>query len=212
MEPQLLTPFKPALRDYAKEALEQRGVRVHLGEAVTAVEPTRVHLRSGKTIATHTVVWAAGLRGQPLTASLGTEIEHGRPRTQPDLSIAGHPEVFLAGDMAAIKDTRTSNHLPQLGSVAQQSGQRAGENIALLAAGRRTKPFKFKDQGTMAMIGAGDAVVQRPSGRTLTGKPAWLAWKGVHLMLLAGGEQKAATLVEWGRGYLGRSKRRLSSS
>jgi NADH dehydrogenase len=121
------------------------------------------------------------------------------------LSLRGHPEVFLAGDMALIGDPKTGEPLPQLGSVAQQSGHRAGENIALLAADRPSKPFEYRDKGTMAMIGRGHAVVQMRSGRTLTGRPAFMAWRAVHLMLLKGGEQKAGTLLEWGKSYLRRA-------
>jgi NADH dehydrogenase len=210
MEPHLLAPFKPRLREYARRALEQRGVQVHLGEAVQAVEPTRVHLKSGATMKAHTMVWAAGLQSTPLVRSLGLALEKQRLRAEPDLSLSGHPEVFLAGDMALIRDTKTGEQLAQLGSVAQQSGHQAGENIALLATGRRTQAFVYKDKGTMAIIGTGDAIVQLASGRTMTGKAAWLAWKGVHLMLLAGGEQKARTLLSWAKNLTGRSSRQLS--
>ncbi len=203
MAPELLTSFDPKLRRYAKHALQRRGVRVHLGDAVEEVGPDRIHLRSGVSLATRTVVWAAGLKGHPLAKLLGATLESGRPATEPDLSLTGHPEVFLAGDMFMVRDSKTGDGLPQLGSVAQQSGQRAGKNIARLVAGKSTEAFEYKDKGTMAIIGTGDAIVQLRSGRTLTRRPAWLAWKGVHLMLLAGGEQKARTLLEWGKGYTG---------
>jgi NADH dehydrogenase len=204
MKTDLLTPFKPVLRKHAERALERRGVRVKLGEPVAAVEGTRVHLRSGEVIKAHTTVWAAGLQANPVAASLSAQLAQGRPVTEPDLSLAGHPEVFLAGDIAMIKDRKTGEALPQLGSVAQQSGAQASENIARLVRGEPTQPFAYKDKGTMAMIGKGEAVVQLKSGRTLTGKPAWLAWKGIHLMLLRGGEQKARTLIEWTGGSVGK--------
>jgi NADH dehydrogenase len=196
MQSSLLTSFKQHLRDHTKTVLEQHGVGVHLGEAVTGVTPTRLLLRSGREVKTHTVVWAAGVQASPVAQSLGT-YEGNRPGTEPDLSLPGHPEVFVAGDIGRIVDDKSGAPLPQMGSVAQQSGQRAGENIALAARGRSTRPFRYTDKGTMAMIGRGEAIVQLRSGRTLTGKPAWLAWKAVHLMLLKGGEQKARTLLEW---------------
>lgn len=206
---ELLTAFAPKLRKYAEQALVNRGIEVHLGEPVAAVDPTRLRLVTGEAVNTHTVVWAAGLQSHSLAGVFDDVPAGERPAVQPDLSVSGHPEVFLAGDLAKILDTRTGNHLPQLGSVAQQSGKTAAENIALLAEGRSTKSFVYKDKGTMAMIGRGDAIVQLQSGRTMTGKPAWAAWNGVHLMLLAGGEQKAQTAVEWGKGLLGWSTREV---
>ena len=205
--PSLLSPFKPILQQYARDALERRGVVVHLDDAVTQVTATTVTLRSGSVLRAHTVIWSAGLQGHPLPRTMGLPLEEGRPVTHPDLSISNYPEVFLAGDMARHKDYKDSTYLPQLGSVAQQAGQRAAENIALLVAGKATEPFKYSDRGTMAMIGRGDAIVQFRTGRTLTGRPAWAAWRAVHLMLLAGGEQQARTALEWGRARIGRSKR-----
>ncbi|HEY7269947.1 MAG TPA: NAD(P)/FAD-dependent oxidoreductase [Dehalococcoidia bacterium] len=200
MEPELLTSFQPELRSYARSALEDRGVQVHLNEAVSEVEQVRVRLRSGETLSSRAVIWAAGLQANPVAQSLGTAVDR-RIETEPDLSIARHPEVFVAGDMAHIHGSDSEDALPQLGSVAQQSGRTAGENIGRLAAKRKTRPFEYKDKGTMAIIGRGDALVQLSSGRTLTGKPAFVAWKGVHLMLLKGGEQKASTLIEWAKSY-----------
>jgi NADH dehydrogenase len=209
MQSEPLGAFKPNLRQYAREALERRGVILHLGDTAIRIAPTRVSLKSGAELRAHTVIWSAGLQGHSLPESMGLPLDKGRPSTKPDLSLSGHPEVFLAGDMALHREQETGSHLPQLGSVAQQAGRRAGENIALLARGKATRPFKYSDKGSMAMIGHGDAVVQFRSGRTLTGKPAWAAWRAVHLMLLAGGEQKARTAIEWARGRVGRSNRRL---
>jgi NADH dehydrogenase len=115
-----------------------------------------------------------------------------------DLSLPGHPEVFAVGDVALITDSKTGAQLPQLGSVAQQAGRQAGSNIARLVAGEAAEPFVYQDKGTMATIGRGAAVVQLPKHQTLTGHAAWLAWLGVHLALLSGGEEKASTLVDWG--------------
>ena len=116
---------------------------------------------------------------------------------QPDLSVAGHPEVFAVGDIAWITDTKTGTVLPQLGSVALESGHHAGENIARLAGGSKTEPFKYFDKGTMATIGRGAAVMQGPHGRTMKGKSAWLAWGSVHLALLSTGEDRAKSVVDW---------------
>jgi NADH dehydrogenase len=203
---QLLTPFKPKLQDYAKRSLERRKVVVHLGEGVTEVEPTRVHLKSGETINSHTLVWAAGLQANPLVQELGQQLVRGRVSTEPDLSVTGHPDVFAVGDIALNTDSKTKDQLPQLGSVALQAGTYAGENINRLIDGKQTKPFEYKDKGTMATIGRGAAVVEFKSGRTMTGRAAWLAWLGVHLTLLSGGEQKANAIVDWGWDVLSRGK------
>jgi NADH:quinone reductase (non-electrogenic) len=205
----LLGPFKPNLQEYTKKALEERGVQVHLGEGVVEIEPTRVHLKSGAVVKAHTLVWGAGIAANPIGAQLGVELERGRVPVNNDLSLPGRAEVFVIGDVAMITDAKTDTKLPQLGSVALQAGTHAGANIGRLVKGRTTEPFKYTDKGTMATIGRGAAVVQFRRGRTMTGRPAWLAWNTVHLMLLSGGEQKIQTFLIWGRDRLthGRRKR-----
>jgi len=196
--PSLFGMFKESLRAYAKEELEKRGVEVLLEEIVASVEPTRVTLESGTVLEAHTLVWGAGLQASPIAQSLGVELEKGnRIAAEPDLSLAGHPEVFPVGDIAWITDTKSKDVLPQLGSVALQAGEHAGENIALRVAGKETKPFGYFDKGTMATIGHGSAVIQLPRGRTLKGRAAWLAWGTVHLALLSTGEDRAKAVVDW---------------
>jgi NADH:ubiquinone reductase (H+-translocating) len=196
--PELMPMFKTAIRSYTKKALEDRGVEVLLGEVVASVEPTRVTLKSGTVIEAHTLIWGAGLQASPIGEMLGVELQHGnRVPAEPDLSIPGHPEVFAVGDIAWITDTKTNEVLPQLGSVALQAGERAGENIARLLDGKDTEPFVYHDKGTMATIGRGTAVVQTRGGRTLKGKTASLAWGAVHLALLSTGEDRAKAVVDW---------------
>jgi NADH:ubiquinone reductase (H+-translocating) len=196
--PELFGMFHQKLRDYTKEALEKRGVDVVLGEIVDSVEPTRVKLKSGKVLEAHTLIWGAGLQANPIVQSLGLDLEKGnRIGVEPDLSIPEHPEAFAVGDIAWITDSKTDEILPQLGSVALQAGDHAGENIARRIAGKETKPFRYHDKGTMATIGRGAAVVQLPRGRTLTGEPAFLAWGAVHLALLSTGEDRAKSVIDW---------------
>ena len=107
-----------------------------------------------------------------------------------------HPEVYVLGDVAAITDAKTEQVLPQLGSVAMQSGEHAGE-IARRIASKEPNPFKYKDKGTMATIGRGAAVVQMLGGRTMTGKKAQAAWGAVHLALLPTNEDRAKAVVDW---------------
>jgi NADH dehydrogenase len=194
----VLSMFKKSLQTYAKKALEKRTVEVMLGEVVESIEPTRVRLKSGKVLNAHTLIWGAGLQANPLASGLGLALEHGnRVAVGPDVSLPGHPEVYGVGDIAWITDTKTNTVLPQLGSVALQAGEQAGENITRSLRGKKTEPFKYRDKGTMATIGRKAAVVQLPRGRTIKGTTAWLAWGSVHLALLSTGEDRARAIVDW---------------
>jgi NADH dehydrogenase len=196
--PTLFPMFKENLRTYTEKALEDRTVEVMVGEVVESITPTRVKLKSGTVIEAHTLVWGAGLQGNQLVQSLGLELERGnRIGVGPDLRVNGHPEVFAVGDIAAIADAKTNEVLPQLGSVALQSGEHAGETIARIAAGKEPEPFKYRDKGTMATIGRGAAVVQMLGGRTMKGKKAQVAWGTVHLALLPTNEDRAKAVVDW---------------
>jgi NADH dehydrogenase len=196
--PELFPMFKPKLREYAAKALADRTVEVRTGTAVSSVSPTRVTLKSGDVLAAHTLVWGAGLLGNPLAESLGLELQRGnRIAVGPDLTLADRPEVYVVGDVAAITDSKSGQVLPQLGSVALQSGEHAGETIAHRIAGKKTKPFSYRDKGTMAAIGRGAAVVQMLRGRTMTGLKAQLAWGTVHLALLPTNEDRAKAVVSW---------------
>ena len=201
--PELFPMFKPDIREYTEKALAKRDVEVMTGEIVEQIEPTRVTLKSGTVLPAHTLVWGAGLQGNELVRSLGLELEKGnRIAVDDELRIPAHPEVYVVGDIAAITDQKTSQVLPQLGSVALQSGEHAGETIAHLVAGKKTKPFKYRDKGTMATIGRGAAVVQMMGGRTMKGKAAQAAWGAVHLALLPTNEDRAKAVVDWaGAGF-----------
>jgi NADH dehydrogenase len=196
--PAIFPMFKPNLRAYAEEALAKRGVEVHTGEVVASVTPRRVTLKSGTVLDAHTLVWGAGLQGNQLVQALGIELGRGnRIIVDDELRIPSDPEVYAVGDVAAITDAKTGQVLPQLGSVALQSGEHAGETIARKVAGKQTKPFKYRDKGTMATIGRGAAVVQMLGGRTMKGKKASLAWGTVHLALLPTNEDRAKAVVDW---------------
>jgi NADH:ubiquinone reductase (H+-translocating) len=163
--PELFGMFHQKLRDYTKEALEKRGVDVVLGEIVDSVEPTRVKLKSGKVLEAHTLIWGAGLQANPIVQSLGLDLEKGnRIGVEPDLSIPEHPEAFAVGDIAWITDSKTDEILPQLGSVALQAGDHAGENIARRIAGKETKPFRYHDEGrrSSSCLAGGHSQESRP--------------------------------------------------
>jgi len=196
--PALFPMFKENLRTYTEEALTKRGVEVMVGEAVESIAPTRVTLKSGAVLDAHTLVWGAGLQGNRLVQSLGLDLERGnRIGVGPELSVPDRPELYVVGDVAAITDAKTEQVLPQLGSVALQSGEHVGETIAARIAGKKTKAFKFRDKGTMATIGRGAAVVQMLGGRTMKGKTAQLAWGTVHLALLPTNEDRAKAVIDW---------------
>jgi NADH:quinone reductase (non-electrogenic) len=196
--PTVFSMFKQALRDYTLDALEDRTVEVMTGVAVKSVSETRVTLATGEVLNAHTLVWGAGLEGNPLVQSLGLELQRGnRIGVGPELNLADHPEVYPIGDIAAISDGKTGQVLPQLGSVALQSGEHAGETIARRIAGKEPKPFAYRDKGTMATIGRGAAVVQMLGGRTMKGKKAQAAWGAVHLALLPTNQDRAKAVVDW---------------
>ena len=196
--PELFSMFKPKLREYATKALTERTVEVKTGETVAAVASNRVTLESGEVIKAHTLVWGAGLQGNHFVQSLDLELERGkRIGVGDDLTLPGHPEVYVVGDVAAIYDTKREQVLPQLGSVALQSGEHAGETIARRIAGKKTKPFAYKDKGTMAAIGRRAACVEFLAGRTMTGAKAQVAWATVHLALLPTNEDRSKAVVDW---------------
>ncbi len=197
MGKEVLAPFKDNLRAYAKEELERRRVEVRLGEAVAEVGSTFVRLKSGEEIKAHTLIWAAGVRANPLADMLGLpQGRGGRIKLNPDLSVPDHPEIFVVGDMGEV--TSDGKVLPQLGSVAMQSGEHGGRQIARRLHGEPGQPFRYWDKGFMATIGRGAAVVELPNKLTLHGPLAYFAWLGVHLALLSGMRNRIETLWNWG--------------
>jgi NADH dehydrogenase len=199
LSPHLLSAFKPRLQAYARKELEERGVEVRTGTGVAKVGPSSVGLSTGETVKTHTLIWAGGLRANPVVDSLGVATVHGgRIPVGPDLQVMGHPGVFAVGDITAMTDGKSGKGLPGLGAVALQAGRHVGETIKRLVGGQPPEPFQYHDKGTMAQVGRWAGVVELPWGGTLTGHLAWLAWLGVHLALLNGSEEKISTFVDWG--------------
>jgi len=166
--PTLIPMFKDDIRAYTEKALAKRSVEAMVGQAVKSISPTRVTLKSGTVIPR---IRSCGARDSRVIA-LGLELGRGnRIAVGPELTVRDHPEMYAVGDIAAITDAKTKTVLPQLGSVALQSGEHAGETIARPIAGKATKPFKYRDKGTMATIGRGAAVLQMMGGRSV-GHPA----------------------------------------
>ena len=198
----LLAPFSDESHAYAAKQLGRRGVEMRLGTAVTEVARDHVVLRDGSTIATHLLVWGGGEMAAAIAGNVGVgQGRGGRIDVRPDLSVPGHPNVFAVGDVANIS-FGDDHALPQLGSVAQQSGAWAARNILGDVDGTGREPFHYRDKGIMAMIGRKAAVAEVGAHRhELHGRLAFAAWLGVHAELLtnAGAELKA--FVAWAEDF-----------
>ena len=194
----LLGTFAPKLSRKAQRRLQKMGVDVRLETQVASVAHDRVSFADGSSVATETVVWAAGVRAHPLAERLGVETAGGgRIVVDDHLRVPGHPAVFVIGDLAAAtQDDATL--VPQVAPGAMQ----AGEYVARTIAGEQIGPFRYRDKGSMATIGRNAAVVELPSGRTITGFPGWVSWLGLHLVMLVGFRNRANVLVNWAWNYL----------
>jgi NADH dehydrogenase len=198
----LLQPFSHPSQRHARDRLQDMGVDVRTGEAVTCVTPTRITLASGEELAAHTLVWAAGVQASPLAATLGVPTGRaGRIDVGRDLRIEGHCEAFAIGDIAAIPDGH-GGVLAAVAPVAMQSGRHAADEIVRSMHGRGSRPFRYLDKGTMATIGRRAAVAELPLRIRLSGTPAWLAWLGLHLVTLVGFRNRLSVFLNWAWNYI----------
>jgi NADH:ubiquinone reductase (H+-translocating) len=195
----LLGPFSDSAHEYAAKVLHRKGVRTHLGVAVTEVAPGHVTLSDGTTIATHCVVWGGGIRAAALAESSGlAQGRGGRIEVGHELVVEGFPGVYAIGDLANIPGPHGDPH-PQLGSVALQSGTAAAENVLADFAGKPRRAFHYKDKGIMAMIGRGAAIAEvGPHRHELHGAIAHSAWLGVHASLMSGVRNRVDAFISWG--------------
>ncbi|GAA1640511.1 NAD(P)/FAD-dependent oxidoreductase [Catellatospora bangladeshensis] len=196
--PTLLSAFSHESGDYAARQLKHRGVLLHLGTRVQEVTPESVTLADGTVIKTRLVVWGGGEKAADIAAASGLTAGHGgRIQVEPDLSVAGHPHVYAIGDVANIPYGDEAA-LPQLGSVAQQSGRWVADNIVAQSRGEAPQPFHYRDKGIMAMIGTKAAVAEiGPHRHEIHGRFAFAAWLGVHLELLSDMGSKIHSYVTW---------------
>lgn len=170
------------------------------GAIVTRITPEAVYV-GDEAIPTRTALWAAGVAASPLGRTLGVPLDRsGRVLVAPDLTVPGHPEVYVVGDLAAFTH-QGGQPLPGVAPVAIQEGLAAAENIRRTLQGRRRKRFRYIDRGNMATIGRGAAVADI-RGHHLTGHTAWLAWLFVHILYLIGFEKRLLVLIQWARSYL----------
>jgi NADH dehydrogenase len=200
--PALLGPFSDRAHDYVAKVLHRKGVRMHLGTAVTEIGPGHVTLGDGTVIETRCVVWGGGIMAPALAAA--SDLPRGRGGrigVQPDLTVEGAPGVYVVGDLANIPAPHGDPH-PQLGSVALQSGAWAAGNILADAAGTPRRSFHYHDKGIMAMIGRGAAIAEVGAHRhELHGVIAFSAWLGVHAALMSGVRNRVDAFVTWGSDY-----------
>jgi NADH dehydrogenase len=198
----LLRPFTDKSHEYALEKLTDKGVQVTFGVAVSGVQADSATLSDGSTVPTDTVIWAGGISGAPVVGVSGLATGRGgRIDVDADLSVPGHPGVFAVGDVANVPD-KNGHALPQLGSVAEQSGRWAAKNIVALTKGEQATPFHYHDKGIMAMIGRNAAVAEVGKHRHhLEGPLAFVAWLGLHAVLLSGMHSRVDAFLNWADDY-----------
>jgi NADH:ubiquinone reductase (H+-translocating) len=197
--PRVLPSFPEALSGKAEAQLRRLGVEVRTGAPVTNVSPDAVWV-GGEQIRSRAIVWAAGVAASPLGRSLGVPLDRaGRVLVEADLSLPGHPEAFVIGDLAAFVH-QGGQPLPGLAPVAIQQGRAAAQNVWRRLTGRPTERFGYRDKGSIATIGRASAVAVIP-GLQLSGFVAWLAWLLVHIFFLIGFRNRFLVLFEWAWAY-----------
>ncbi len=202
----LLGGFSEKSHEYAHRRLTKEGAELQLGTGVSAVYADRVELDDGSVVPTRTVVWGGGESAATIVAESGLPTGRGgRVQVTPELTVEGHPRVYAVGDVANIPSDEDPGVLPQLGSVAQQSGRWAADNILRELTGQPAVPFRYKDKGIMAMIGRNAAVAEVGKHRhQVEGPVAFAAWLGVHAMLLSGAHSKTDAFLSWAWDYFDR--------
>jgi NADH dehydrogenase len=202
MQDHLLAPFSTPSRRHALDTLHAQGVEVRLAARVAEVSADAVTFADGDVLPCQTLIWAAGVQANPLATAAGVPQERGgRVTVAPDLRIPDRPGGWAIGDIAAASD-RDGTPLPQLAPVAMQAGRHVATQIERLLQGRGTEAFSYFDKGTMATIGRRAAVAELRGGIKLKGGLGWLAWLGLHLVLLVGKRNRASVLLNWAWNYL----------
>ena len=208
----VLPPYPPDLSAKAEQSLIRLGVRPITGAMVTGIDETGVTMRLGSAeerIPARTVIWAAGVQASPLGRMLaeraGAELDRvGRVIVEPDLTIAGHPEILVIGDLANFSH-QTGNPLPGVAPVAMQEGRYAADLVRRRLEGKTVEPFHYWDKGSLATIGRAAAVAD--FGRIhIAGYFAWLTWLFVHLMYLVGFDNRLLVFIKWAYNYFTRNR------
>src|SRR6185295_13752762 len=196
----ILPTFSARLALRAQRDLESLGVEVRLSCMVTGASAQGVEMGAEK-IAAATILWAAGVRASHLGAKLGVEVDRGgRVHVRPDLALAGHPEVFVAGDLARCQDIKQDRLLPGVAPVALQQGVYIGRTILNDLRGRQRQPFRYRDKGQLATIGRSRAICEI-GGMHFAGHFAWWLWLLVHIYALTGFRNRLSVMLEWAWSY-----------
>jgi NADH dehydrogenase len=195
----ILPAYPEDLSRSAERQLRHLGVDVLVGRAVTGMQPGKV-LVGEEVIAANVTLWAAGVKASPLGNILGAPTDYaGRVKVEPDLSLPGHPEVFVVGDLASVTD-RSGRQAPGVAPAAIQQGKSAAKNIWRSIEGEPRKPFQYLDKGSLATIGRGAGVAE--FGRLhLSGLIAWIFWLTVHIFFLIGFRNRLVVFIQWAWAY-----------
>jgi NADH dehydrogenase len=194
----VLPAYPPALSERARLQLERLGVTVWLGKMVTGIDGEGVNMGADHLDA-KTVVWAAGVAASPLGATLGAPLDRaGRVIVNEDLSVPGHPEVQVIGDLAALPWHEPP--VPGIATAAKQMGKVAAGNIVLSLQDQKTRPFRYQDVGMLATIGRNSAVAVLGKLH-LSGYPAWLLWLLAHIWFLIGFRNRLMVMIDWALSY-----------
>jgi len=197
--PRILPPFPPALSESARNQLMDLGVEVRTGAQATGIDAGGVTIGAER-LAARTVLWAAGVAASPLARSLGVPLDRaGRVLVTPELTVPGHPEIFVIGDLASAQ--QDGKPLPGVAPVAMQAGRQTAKNVARAVRGEPLLPFHYHDKGSLAVIGRGAGVAAFPKSNW-SGLIAWWAWLLVHIFYLIGFRNRLLVLLEWAWAYL----------
>lgn len=213
--PRVLSAFDEVLSESAADQLRRLGVELHTGCQVTGIDAEGVDYREGgeaRRLPARTVLWAAGVAASPLgkalAASAGAQLDRaGRVLVQPDLSLAGHPEIQVIGDLAAVTTPTKAGPkpVPGVSPAAKQMGRLAAANIGRRLRGESPQPFRYADYGSLSTLGRNAAVVQLEApllGRVrFSGYPAWLFWLFAHIYFLIGFRNRLVVLIDWAWSY-----------
>ncbi|NER97150.1 MAG: NAD(P)/FAD-dependent oxidoreductase [Symploca sp. SIO1B1] len=206
----ILPPYTPELSAKAKASLENLGVTVQTSTLVTNIEGNLVTTRQGEQIeqiSAQTILWAAGMKASGMGAILGettgVELDRaGRVMVQPDLSVAGYPNIFVIGDLANFPHQNDNGKpLPGVAPVAMQQGNYVARLLKKQLQGKTLPPFHYKDYGSLAVIGRNTAVADLGFVK-FAGFPAWLAWVFIHILFLIEFDNKLLVMIQWGWDYL----------
>ena len=200
----VLNTYPEELSEKARRDLEKLGVEVRTGALVTGVDEQGVNVGDTR-IQARTVLWGAGVAASPLARTLGVPLDRaGRVKVEPTLTVPGHPEVFVIGDLASL--VQDGKPVPGIAPAAMQMGRHVARNLRRRLEGLPLEPFRYHDKGSFAVIGRGAAIGMLFDKVRLSGKLAWWMWAGIHITFLIGFRNKLAVMLDWAYTYF--TKRR----